>query len=249
VDTQPATGNNSFPHEQLRAHIVIDHHPPLPQLDADFIDIRPDAGTTTTMLLGYQEALGVEIDAELATAAAYAIVSETQDLGREATRQDLQALHRVFPVARLRTLGEIRHPRHTREYYRTIARAMGRVQVSKNLCVCHIGAVEQAENVAEVADFLVAMEQVTWCLTTGFDGEAMVLSMRTTHTDGHAESIMRKVLGRKGRGGGHGMIAGGRAVCADLDAYGALADELTADFIEQLERRAPQNLRPLLDES
>ena len=246
VDTQPGTGNNSFP-PRLHCHIVIDHHPPKKALDAPFVDVRPDVGCCTTMVLAYHQALGLPLDPSLATAVAYAIASETQDLEREATRADREAYQRVFPLVHLEVLGKIRHPSRSRAYYRTIARAMQRVVVGRNTCVCHIGELSAKEVVAEVADFLLAMERVSWCLVTGHCGDQMVLSIRTRNPKGHAHTVMTKVLAGAGRGGGHGMIAGGAAACTS-EEYGELAAKITSRFLHNLHRRVPEKLRPLLAE-
>lgn len=247
VDTQPGTGNNSFP-DGRRANLVIDHHRATTELDAELIDVRPDVGACTTMLLDYHLAFGLTPEPELATAAAYAISSETQDLGREATRADREAYQRVFPLARLTVLGRIRHPHREREYYRTIARAMQRLEVGKNSSVCHIGPVPYAEVVAEVADLLIAMKRITWCMVSGLHQGTMVISLRTTHSDARADRVMKRVLGKLGRGGGHGMLAGGVLPCPDEAAYAELSGQLSQRFLQQLSRRVPERLRPLLEE-
>jgi nanoRNase/pAp phosphatase (c-di-AMP/oligoRNAs hydrolase) len=248
VDTQPNSGNNAFPHERLRCHVVIDHHSRRPGVEADFIDIRPGEGSCATMVLEYFQAAGLELDGNLSTAVAYAIMSETQDLERETTIADRRALQQILPQVNLRLLGRIRHPVHDREYYRTIARAMRRVEVAKNTCVCHIGEVHQAEVVAELADFLIPMDRVTWCLVTGFHEKSMVLSIRTTHEKARADRVMRHVLRRLGKGGGHNMIAGGRAPCDGLDDYRRKTEQVTDRFLKRLSRRVPENLRPLIEE-
>ncbi len=247
VDTQPGSGNNAFPHQKLRCHIVIDHHPRRAGLEADFVDIRPDQGACTTMALEYFLQAGGELDADLATAVAYAIVSETQDLERETTAADRKALQSVLPLVRLQVLGRIRHPVHDRDYYRTVARAMRSVRVAKNTCVCHIGEVYQPEMVAEMADFLIPMDRVTWCLVSGFHRESMVLSIRTTHEKAQADRVMQYAVRGLGKGGGHHMIAGGAVSCTTLEIYHQRAEQITARFLKKLSRRIPENLRPLLD--
>jgi nanoRNase/pAp phosphatase (c-di-AMP/oligoRNAs hydrolase) len=247
VDTQPGAGNNAFP-ETFQAHVVIDHHPVRADLQAVFSDVRLDAGCTTTLLLSYHQAFGLDVTPALATAAFYAIVSETQDLEREATKADRDACLRLYPAVQLVALGKIRHPPREREYFRTVARAMRQVMLGKNTCICHVGPLHNAEMAAELADFLVAMKQVTWCLVSGFVQGQMVLSIRTRRTDLNAEQVMRRVVQDHGRGGGHDMMAGGALPCDDLERYGELAARVSRRFLEGLPRRAPENLRPLLDE-
>jgi nanoRNase/pAp phosphatase (c-di-AMP/oligoRNAs hydrolase) len=248
VDTQPGSGNNSFP-DDLAADIVIDHHTPLTGLKARFLDIRLDEGCSTTLVLQHFEALGLKLDPALATAALYAILSETQDLGREATKADNVAYYKLVEQAQLTNLGKIRHPTRDRGYYRTVARAMSKVEIGRNTCICHIGQVPYPEVVAEMADFLVAMQQISWCLTSGHHGDEMVLSIRTTNVkDGHPELVMKKLLGRRGRGGGHGAMAGGAARCEGAERYETLSALFTERFLEQLQRQQTERLRPLLAE-
>jgi nanoRNase/pAp phosphatase (c-di-AMP/oligoRNAs hydrolase) len=248
LDTQPGTGNNSFPHQRLACHLVIDHHPRRRNWQADFEDIRPGSGCCTTNLLEYFDASGLRMAADLATACAYAILSETQDLERETTRADRTAYSKLVPLVRLRLLGKIRHPARKREYYRTVARAMRQVQVSKNTCVSHVGKLVSPEAVAEVADFFVAMEKISWCLVTGWHKGYMYLSIRTTAANGRAERIMRRILARNGKGGGHGMIAGGMVECEDLKTYRQETVNLTERFMRAIPRRNPEHLHSLLEE-
>ena len=86
VDTQPGTGNNSLP-ETVTPNIVIDHHPIRRQTrTAAFTDVRSGYGAASTILVEYLIEAGITPDTPLATALLYGIRSDTQDLGREASR-------------------------------------------------------------------------------------------------------------------------------------------------------------------
>jgi nanoRNase/pAp phosphatase (c-di-AMP/oligoRNAs hydrolase) len=245
VDTQPRAENNSFPPDRDAA-IVIDHHPPRPDVTGAYVDIRPEAGSCTTMLLEYYWELGLEIDGNLATAAAYAILSETQDLEREATVADRAAYQRLVPDVRLTTLGRIRHPPRGREYYLAIGRAMLRVAVARNTVVCHIGEVPYPEVVAAVADFLVPMKGVTRCLVSGLHAKTMVVSLRATYPNAQADQVMKAILGEEGRGGGHGAIAGGALPCASKEQYVELS-RLLNERLAEIPPRSQARFRPLLE--
>jgi len=249
VDSQPGTGNNSFPSEQFKPHIIIDHHPLKYRVKADFLAVSPQAGTCTTMALKYFRDCGLNLDAGLATAVAYAIISETQDLFRESTQADRDTMMSVFPLVNLRTLARIRHPKRERDYYRTIARAMRQVRVSKNICVCHVGLVYIPEVVAEIADFLKAMEGVAWCLVTGFDdrSRAIFFSIRSTGIKTSAEKIMQRIIKGIGKGGGHGQAAGGLSPCQDLAEYQQKIPAITERFLRNL--KAKEGLQALLPEN
>jgi nanoRNase/pAp phosphatase (c-di-AMP/oligoRNAs hydrolase) len=248
VDTQPGSANNSFPRDG-RAHIVIDHHASRRPPKAEFVELRPDVGACTTLMLELARGCGLPLDARLATAAAYAIISETQDLKRESERDDRIALQELMPHVRLAILGRIRHPPRRRPYFLAVAQAMRNVRLGRHTCVCHTGNVPAAEIVGEMADFFAAMERVTWCLVTGHVAEVMVLSIRTTQTHAHADRVMRRTVGTGGTGGGHRMIAGGQHPCADEAEYRRLTGPVTERFLASLPRRVEEHLRPLLDEA
>ncbi|HOX43612.1 MAG TPA: phosphoesterase [Myxococcota bacterium] len=246
VDSQPGTGNNSLP-EGLGCHVVVDHHPLRRNWRAEFSDVRAGEGCTTTRMLRLFEGFGLTLDARLATAVAYAIVSETQDLGREADPADREALLRSYPLANLRCLGRIRHPRRSRAYYRLIHQALVRAQVGGRVCVCAMGPVPVADLVAEVADFLVAMERVTWCLVTGLHQGQLLLSLRADRPVVRAGQVMRRLLGRAGKGGGHGLSAGGLVPCPDEAVCAEQSARLIERFLALVGHPGPERLKPLLD--
>jgi len=104
VDTQPGTGNNSFP-DSLIPDVVVDHHPfRRATRCAQFVDIRSSYGATATILLEYLNRAGIRLDVPLATALLYAIRSDTQDLGQEASRADIEAIGLLYPLAKAHLL-------------------------------------------------------------------------------------------------------------------------------------------------
>ena len=117
VDTQPRSGNNSFP-RGARPLAVIDHHPALKSTAAGWVDIRPGYGATATILAEYLQLSGLAVPPWLATALAYGISSETRDLGRGAGERDLEAYLRLYPKVRKRILARIEHPRLPRSLLR-----------------------------------------------------------------------------------------------------------------------------------
>jgi nanoRNase/pAp phosphatase (c-di-AMP/oligoRNAs hydrolase) len=249
VDAQPGTGNNSFPSGKFKPHIIIDHHPLHLRLKADFMAVSTRFGACTTLALKYFNDCNLNLDPALATAVAYAINSETQDFLRESTPADRAALVSVLPQVDMRTLAKIRHPRHEREYYRAIAKAMRNVVVSKNLCVCHIGSVFIPEFVSEIADLLKAMKGISWCLATGYHERerAMILSIRASRNKPPAGKAMQNIVRNFGRGGGHSTMAGGLALCSSLDEYHHISGVMTERFL-RIFKSNPDHLQKLLSD-
>jgi nanoRNase/pAp phosphatase (c-di-AMP/oligoRNAs hydrolase) len=215
VDTQPGRSNNSLPEGVVPA-AVIDHHPAYDTYPGvAFLDLREQYGATSTILTEYVRESKLAPEPKIATALFYGISAETQDLGRESTAADIEAAHFLYPYTNKRRLAKIENARVPRAYFRGfregIERAMlydGRVVVSL------LGEVRYPDMVAEVADFLLRLEQVEWAAALGVFGSCLHCSVRTTDRDVNAGDLLQRVLGSKSAGG-HDMIAGGRIHVGD----------------------------------
>lgn len=209
VDTQPRTGNNQLPPRTV-PDVVVDHHPVRsPAPNGPFFDIRPEYGATATIVAEYLLAAGIQPTHAEATALIYAIRSETQDFAREFTGRDKAIYDLVFPRADHRLLARIQSPRLPLTYFANLHDALENLETVDTLIVSHLGKVEQPDIVPEIADLLLRLEGKTWALCTGFYQDRLYLSIRTTNTRAEAGSLMHRLLGRRGKGGGHGRTAGG----------------------------------------
>ncbi len=209
VDCQPRGGNVSLP-PGVDPLIVIDHHPRLKTTKSPFTDIQPDCGATATILVEYLREAGITPPTLLATALYYALISETQHLGRDVTDRDIEASTFLFPLARHRLISRIEHPAQNREYFQQLHRALGRTFTYKTFIGARLDDVYYPSFVAQLADFLVSLRRATWCFVTGRYRDSLHISLRTTHPRARAGKLLRKVIGKRGNAGGHEMIAGGQ---------------------------------------
>jgi nanoRNase/pAp phosphatase (c-di-AMP/oligoRNAs hydrolase) len=235
VDTQPGTGNNSLPAGR-RADVVIDHHPARPDsLTAPWCDIR-DSGASSALVYDYLRRCAVPIDSRLATAFLYAIKSETRDLGREADAS-LRAIYlEVFALADHARLHAISHPKLGREHFVAVDRALHAAEVRGPLVTANLGTLDYPDLVAEVADLLLAFDRARWVLCVGQHAGTVYLSIRTDVAGARAGELIRRLIGKHGAGGGHGMIAGGRmfATVADEQALARVYDDLASRLAVEL---------------
>jgi nanoRNase/pAp phosphatase (c-di-AMP/oligoRNAs hydrolase) len=209
VDAQPRTGNHQLP-DRIVPEIVIDHHPVRkPTLAVPFHDVRVDYGATATILTEYHLELGLEPTTPMATAVVYAIRSETQDFAREFTGPDKAIYDALLLQANSRALARIQNARLPLGYFRNLHEALECLETVGSLVISHLGGIEQPDIVPEIADLLLRMEGKTWSLCTGLYGDRIYLSIRTSNPRADAGRIMRRLVARRGKGGGHGMIAGG----------------------------------------
>ena len=208
VDAQPGTGNVSLD-PAIRPDIVIDHHPVRPRTrSVPFTDIRRRYGATSTILWEYLDAAGITIEPRLATALVYGIRSDTQDLGRETTRADIEAFLALYPMANPRALGRIVAAPLPRIYFARLRSVLDSAVVYGHSVVASVSPLDTPEMVAEAADLLLRVEGVSWVLCYGVIGEWLHLSLRTSDREPAAGTIARHLAGRRGYGGGHQALAG-----------------------------------------
>ena len=210
VDTQPGAGNNCLP-ANISSNIVVDHHAlRRATRSSQLIDIRRGYGATATILCEYLVEAGITPDMPLATALLYGIRSDTQELGREGSRADIRAMGILFPLANKRMLGEIQRGSVERGYFAMLAEALKNARVYGKCIITGLGDTENPDMIGEVADLLERDEEVWWAMCSGFFGDKLLVSIRTSEEGKRADEVMRQIVARRGTGGGHQTYAGGQ---------------------------------------
>lgn len=205
VDGQPHAGNTP----DIQYDVVIDHHPRRRDTKADLVVVQPDIGVTATILVEWLRESGIEIPADLATALAYAISSETQNLARETSSRDIDAYLHVYVQSSIRKLARIIHPKLPRDYFSTLAKTLHNTYTFRNLICAHLGDVSTAEMVSEMADFLLHHERIGWSFCTGRFKDQLILSIRSANTNANAGKVIKRLVQDPDSVGGHDMSAGG----------------------------------------
>jgi len=234
VDTQPGFGHTFVP-AGTNVDIVIDHHvcdnAKLTE-DQAFIDVRPGAGATSSIVAGHLLAAGLTPSRKAATALAYGIRTDTADMSRNVSELDVEVMDFLTPHIDRQSLAAITNPRLPVAYFRTLKDALTKVRLYDGLSLCSLGRTTSAEMVAEVADLLLRMEGVRAVFCGGLIGQSYSVSVRT-EVGGDAWSLIKAGMeGENGSCGGHGSVAGGSIT---LDC----ADSRT---LRRLERRLERNV-------
>jgi nanoRNase/pAp phosphatase (c-di-AMP/oligoRNAs hydrolase) len=247
VDAQPRTGNHQLPDDRT-PDLVFDHHPPRKATQsARFADIRTDYGATATLVTEYLHAADLEPTKNLATAVVYAIRSETRDFHREAAAPDKTLYDALLPRSDKRALAKIQAAPLPVSYFRHLHTALERLETVGRLVITHLGSVDQPDIVPEVADLLLRTEGKTWSLATGRFQDRIYLSVRTTNPRAEAGHLMRRIVGRKGKGGGHGTTAGGWVpITAGWAEDPAALQRQLARRLARALRQNPDRIAPLL---
>src|SRR6056297_526701 len=208
VDSQPGAGNNVLSAES-ECNIIIDHHPRREDTKGDLVVIDPNIGATATILIRWLEAAEVEIPAGIATALAYAISSETQNMYREAAREDIQAYLSVYVRASIRTLSEIINANLPHYYFQQLGNALNNAYIFRNIITAHLTTIWHPEIVSEMADFFLKHEYTGAVLCSGCYKNNLILSIRTGSDRMNAGDMIKQLPLNPDHVGGHDRTAGG----------------------------------------
>lgn len=247
VDGVPWSGRVTVP-PGVRVVGVIDHHPQTraKQGFEGLMDFRPGTGATASIMYEYLKEADVSVPAWLAALLLYAIATETMDFSRRFTPLDLEAYSALLPQANMKILGEIRHAALPRSYFALLREAMDHAQLYGRVAWTHLDAVEHPEIVPEIADLLSRIERVTWSFCTGWRGDEMLISVRSSQPAARCGRFLRAVIGARGSAGGHHNMAAGT-----IDLTGKsptereeLREEIVRDLIGWIERRSADSEEP-----
>lgn len=210
VDTQPGTGNNSFPEGQV-PDIVIDHHPRRQCTNkVPFAVVYTDVGSSSTIVTYYLRVAGALISRKLATALYYGIKTDTQDLGRGSKHLDFLAAKFLYSNILTKTLAKIEHPQRSLSYFRELLRSLTSPLIYGDVIFADAGKLTTPDILAEVVDIMISIENVSCAISVAEIGEEVDFSIRTISRGRKAGQLAQYVARGIGTGGGHAMTAGGQ---------------------------------------
>ena len=204
VDVEPNYFGEKLPH----ADIVIDHHPGYPTGLWPFEDVRVGYGACATIMTEYLVTAEERISERLATALLYGIRSDTLALSRRVTDNDIRAFVHLYPLANYNLLRQIDRPELPITFARTLAHAMGRLQMRDGLITIYLGPVERDDLIVQVADFCLQFEGVEWVAVGGKLGNNLVIAVRNHGVGrGNAGELVKRLFNDIGNAGGHRNMA------------------------------------------
>lgn len=209
VDSQPNTGRHTVDFD-APLYAVIDHHDTPGQLDdVPFVDIRAGLGATCTVVSTYLTEQEIALPARLATGLFYGIETELSGYPRNASPLDDGALQYLYPLADKNLLARIKNARLPQSYFGCILQALQSSFVYDRLVISWVNELPQPELAAEVVDLLIRFEEVDWAVCAGVYDNQLLISVRTAVRGSRAGDLLRQVVGKLGKAGGHDRRAGG----------------------------------------
>lgn len=200
VDSQPQFFTDfSLP----RCDIVIDHHPLRDAISAEFVDIRPNYLSTSSIMTEYLRAAGIRLTKNLASALFYGIKTDSRHFMGDMSQGDMEAIRLLRGKADRDIVNEIEFSQFSREGLDYFSVGLVRRRFSNGVMFSHLGPVPFFDVCVQVADFFVRVENVSWALVTGVVGDTLVVVFRNDGLKKDAGYLARMTFGSIGSAGGH----------------------------------------------
>ncbi len=204
VDSQP--DHHEFLHD-LKADVIIDHHPKVREHAAGHVDIRPQYGATASILTEYLRAAKIKPSAKLATALYLAIKTDTSNFERKTIVEDLGAFQYVFRYANVALAHRIEQAEMRLGFLRYFRQAIGCRRFTKGRMYVHLGPVNHPDVLVQIADFFMRVEEVDWSIVSGVHQRRLVVIFRNDGTRKNAGVVAKQAFSNWGFAGGHKSAA------------------------------------------
>jgi len=188
---------------------MIDHHQHQQFEKLPFVDIRPDYGSTATIIHEYYQEAKVDIPESVATALLIGLIIDTENLIRGTSEADYTA------YSNLRKIADIEYVQKSiknniqlsdLKFYQeaitslTIKNSTGFIWFSKG---CHRNLL------GILGDFFLSLYEIDSIILGAKNDNLINIAIRSETTEINAANIVNKLLQGIGYGGGHQHMAGG----------------------------------------
>lgn len=246
VDCQP-NGNVTIlqPDDLKKVEILIDHHQILESLrerisEEAFVDIRPEAKASSSILVEYFDGLKINLDTKMATALFYGIYTDTKKFSK-LSHIELDAIKLLANKVDYELLEKVEHPDISTEAAEILAKAILNRKTYKNIAISNVGFINNRDAIPQAADFLLRLEGVSTVLVFGIVDDKIEISARTNDVRVNVGKVLKEAFSGIGSAGGHARMGGARinlgifTLAKDKNSLLRLAEEaITEKFLEAL---------------
>lgn len=232
----------------LEPMAVIDHHP-YDEVDAEYVDIRPDYGSCSTIFAEYFEQLDWEpasnvakgqagkLSSDTATGLVYGIQTDTSHLTNGCIDADFKAVMYLYEGVDQSKLDRIGNPEMDVESMGVKARAIQNHEVRSAFAISDVGKVSNLDAIPQAADELRCLEGLNAVVVIGEKDGEIHFSARSKDDRVHIGQVCERVVEDipLADAGGHARMAGGRFEVEHMEEYGDDDTQMTLDdFKEKL---------------
>jgi nanoRNase/pAp phosphatase (c-di-AMP/oligoRNAs hydrolase) len=205
--------------------VVIDHHSKQGEIEAEFVDLRPQIRATATILTQYIQAGLLTFNSsnkthvKCATALMHGVRSDTNGL-LQAQEEDLLAAAYLTRFYDCQLLSAVLQSARSRRVMDVIERSLKNRKIKNNFSIAGVGYLryDDRDAIPQAADFLVTEENVHTAVVYGIvhdednEIEVVIGSLRTNKLTLDPDEFLKEALGQDGQGrfyGGGRNMAGG----------------------------------------
>ena len=205
--------------------LVIDHHAPQHNLDAEYIDLRPHIRATATILTQYLQQGLLRLDrgntkhSKCATALMHGLRADTNQL-MNAAADDFLAAAYLSQFYDGQLLNAVLQASRSKRVMDVIERSLRNRKVQNNVSIAGVGYLryEDRDAIPQAADFLVTEENIHTAVVYGIvhdedeEREVVIGSLRTSKITLDPDEFIKEAFGQDGAGrffGGGRSMAGG----------------------------------------
>ena len=207
VDSQPHH-NPEF--EGIDFDVIIDHHPLVPDAPPKgrYVEVKPEYGANSTILVEYLYNLKIKPSRLLATALLYGIKSDTQDFERDFCDADVKAFRYLNKFADHSILSKIVRS----EYHLTWLKHFGIAFRNMTLLLrggvfCFMGKVDNPDILVILADFFLRVHELNWTAIGGVYDDTLICIFRGDGVTLDMGARAKELFDEVGSAGGHKAAA------------------------------------------
>ncbi len=199
-----STAEETFDHD---VDIYIDHFEPGEEYEAQFMDVRTNVSSTSTILTKYVQEFDIKPTEEVATALLYGIRAETLDFKRETTPADLTAAAYLYPFANHDTLEQVESPSMSPETLDVLAEAIQNREVQGSHLVSNAGFIRDRDALTQAAQHLLNLEGITTTAVFGIADDTIYLAARSKDIRMNIGNVLEEAFDDSGESVGHSTQA------------------------------------------
>lgn len=223
VDCQKPNANTAdLPATEIAC---VDHHPVFVHTDEYKYSDITITGACASIVAKYYFATGTPINIDAATALAYGIKMDTDNLIRGATSLDMDMMSYLFEHADWDKLNEMYNSTIEFHDLRAYGAAIENIEVFDFVGFTYIPFECQNSLVAIISDFILSLDVVDVAVVYSVNSDGIKFSVRSERHDVDAGRLIFEALKDIGSGGGHAAMAGGFVGMEQIEKMGRTYDD------------------------
>lgn len=189
--------------EPITTDILFHHDPIEAEVSAQFVDVRSNMSSTSTILTKYVQEFDMSVDESVATALLYGVRSETLDFKRDTTPADLTAAAYLYPFADHETLEQVESPSMSPETLDVLSEAIRNREVQGSHLISNAGFVRARDALTQAAQQLLNLEGITTAAVFGIDDDTIYIEAHSKDIRMDIGSILQDAFSEVGETAGH----------------------------------------------